>query len=212
MPTSSAATAPANCFEGGRGTATLGAGALGLDFPPDLAVFADFNGFADKEFAFFFVFMDLEATLVFALFLLLCFEDFGFFGIAGWATYNVYPAYKSSCAWFYTFRRLEIMSPGYSSPGGVRSFSTNTDSFWLAALEAGLNMDVLGSFDAKTNSIAADFQNGDLHLVGDDDLLVFFAANYEHRGVLLSVRRSDEQGQKYKRVMALSCNPSFNFY
>ena len=82
------------------------------------------------------------------------------------------------------------MSPSYSSPGGVRSFSTNTDSFLLAALEAGLYMDVLGSFDAKTNSIAADFQNGDLHLVGDDDLLVLFAANYEHRGVLLSVRRS----------------------
>src|SRR5678815_1405166 len=99
-----------------------------------------------------------------------------------------------------------MMSPGYSSPGTFRSFSTDTDRFLFVAFDTRLYVDVLWSFDAKTNSIAADFQNGDLYLVGDDNFLVFLAANDEHRGELLSVRRSQEEPQKYKRVMALSCN------
>src|SRR4030095_8174407 len=104
IPASSAATAPANCFVGTRSslTATFGPGLLEtLDFPGD---FMDFGGRAT---VFFFVFRDLEVGLSFPLFLSLVLAGFDFFGIAGWATYNVSPTRKFSCCFFLDYARLE---------------------------------------------------------------------------------------------------------
>ena len=43
-----------------------------------------------------------------------------------------------------------------------------------------MNWDMFGCFDSEANSISTDFQNGNLDVVGDYDLLVFLAANNEH--------------------------------
>ena len=71
---------------------------LGADggFAPIRAGLADLETFGAAPFVFFIVFMDLAPDLGFALFLLTCLGGFDFFGIAGWATYNVSPTRKSS--------------------------------------------------------------------------------------------------------------------
>ena len=86
-----------------------------------------------------------------------------------------------------------MVSTGYSSFNGSRNFSADAQRFLVVAFKAGLYVDVFGRSDTKTNTIAADFQNGDLDFFGDDDLLIFLAADYEHRDELLLFRRPKEE-------------------
>ena len=48
-----------------------------------------------------------------------------------------------------------------------------------------MNRNVLGRFDSKPDPISTNFQNGDLDVVGENDLLVFLTTNDEHSSVPL---------------------------
>ena len=47
-------------------------------------------------------------------------------------------------------------------------------------LETGVDRDMFRSFDSEPDSISANFKDGDFDVVGNDDLLVFLAANDQH--------------------------------
>src|SRR5215831_1916607 len=54
--------------------------------------------------------------------------------------------------------------------------------FWhWTGFQAGMNRDVLRRFNSKPDAISANFQNGDLDVIGKDNLLVFLTADYKHR-------------------------------
>ena len=50
----------------------------------------------------------------------------------------------------------------------------------IGVLAAGLNLNVLGGVDAKSNSAPANFQDRDLDVVRNDDLLIPLPADNEH--------------------------------
>ena len=43
-----------------------------------------------------------------------------------------------------------------------------------------MNWDMFWRFDSETNSVPANFKNGDFDVVGDDDLLIFLTAYDQH--------------------------------
>jgi hypothetical protein len=47
-------------------------------------------------------------------------------------------------------------------------------------LQAGMNRNMFGCFDSKSNSISTNFQDGNLDFVGYDDLLIFLTAYDQH--------------------------------
>jgi hypothetical protein len=88
---------------------------------------------------------------------------------------------------------------GYSLVGDIRNFGAGNCGI-LIALEASLYVDVLRSFDTKTNPVTANLQYRDFNLIGDNNLLVFLSADDEHGGKLLLPKRTKRRPQKYKRL------------
>src|SRR5688500_328575 len=49
-----------------------------------------------------------------------------------------------------------------------------------SCLETGMDLDMFRRIDTESNTVATDFQDGDLDVVGDNDLLVLLPTNNKH--------------------------------
>jgi hypothetical protein len=79
----------------------------------------------------------------------------------------------------------------------------------FSSFKAGLYVDVLWGFDTETDSIAADFQDRNLHFVSNYDFLVLLTADDQHLDILLLVYRSAAETEKYNRLSSHFCKGLF---
>jgi hypothetical protein len=78
-----------------------------------------------------------------------------------------------------------------------------------------MNRDMFRRFDSEPDAISANFQNGDLDVVGDYDLLVFLATNNQHSTLPLYIsgytRKEKYRVRKIHRKPAVLAFTLFKF-